>query len=84
MTENNMALNEAQMKMLGVVAMLDDAVELDGLRQVVCDYLQNQLDAEINRLWDEGKLNEQKIEAFRTLHERTPYHKRPLHIKRNA
>lgn len=80
MTENNIALNEAQMKMLDVVATLDDAVELDGLRQVVCNYLQTQLDDELNRLWDEGKLNEQKIESFRTLHERTPYHKRSLHI----
>lgn len=80
MIENNVALNEAQMKMLDVVAMLDDAEALDGLRQVVCSYLQSQLDGELNRLWEEGKLDEQKIESFRTLHERTPYHKRSLHI----
>lgn len=80
MTDQNIALKEAQMKMLDVVATLDDAVELDGLRRVVCDYLGEQLEREMNRLWDEGKLNEQKIESFRTLHERTPYRKRTLHI----
>lgn len=42
MIENNIALSEAQMKLLDVVATLDDAVELDGLRQVVCNYLQSQ------------------------------------------
>lgn len=74
MIENNIALSEAQMKLLDVVATLDDAVELDGLRQVVCNYLQSQLDGEMNRLWDEGKLDDEKIESFRVLHERTPYH----------
>lgn len=80
MKGNSTALNEAQMKMLDVVATLDDAVELDGLRRVVCGYLESRLKSEMNRLWDEGTLNEEKVENFRTLHERTPYNKRTLHI----
>lgn len=80
MAEDNITLNEAQMKMLDVVSLLDNAGDLDGLRQVVCNYLNQQLSDEMNRLWDEGKLNDQKVESFRTLHERTPYHKRSLHI----
>lgn len=28
---------------------------------------------EIDRLWDSGELNEEKVERFKTLHERTPY-----------
>ena len=39
----------------------------------------NQVDYEteiivkINRLWENGELNDERIESFRNLHERTPY-----------
>ena len=32
-------------------------------------------DAELDRMWNEGTLNEERIESFRHLHERTPYNK---------
>ena len=32
-------------------------------------------DAELDRMWNEGTLNEERIENFRHLHERTPYDK---------
>lgn len=80
MAENSTSLNEAQLRMLNVVAKLGDTVALDGLRKVVCDYLDSQLQAEMNRLWDDGKLDDQKIESFRALHERTPYRTHTLNI----
>ena len=33
---------------------------------------------EIDRLWEEGELSEEKVEGFRTLHERTHYNKQQL------
>lgn len=46
-----------------------------GLRKVITDYLSSQLQGELDRLWDNGTLSDKKIEALRSLHERTPYHK---------
>ena len=40
------------------------------------DFLGAQLKKELDRLWTDGTLNEEKVESFRTLHERTPYHKK--------
>ena len=43
--------------------------------KTIIDYLGAQLKGELDRLWEDGTLNEKKVESFRTLHERTPYHK---------
>ena len=43
--------------------------------KTIIDYLGAQLKGELDRLWADGTLNEEKVESFRTLHERTPYHK---------
>ena len=42
----------------------------------ITDYLESQLQGELNKLWANGTLNEEKVECFRTLHERTPYNKK--------
>ena len=44
--------------------------------KTIIDYLGAQLKGELDRLWADGTLNEKKVESFRTLHERTPYHKK--------
>ena len=43
--------------------------------KTITDYLESLLQEEIDKLWADGTLNEEKVESFRTLHERTPYHK---------
>lgn len=43
--------------------------------KTIIDYLGAQLKGELDRLWADRTLNEEKVESFRTLHERTPYHK---------
>lgn len=44
--------------------------------KTITDYLESQLQGELDKLWADGTLNEEKVESFRTLHERTPYNKR--------
>ena len=58
--------------------MLKTKEEIDGLQQVVSDYLAKLLHGEIDRLWEEGELSEEKVESFRTLRERTHYNKQQL------
>ena len=46
---------------------------LNDLKQIISDYFARQAQEEINRLWETGELNKNKVESFRNLHERTPY-----------
>lgn len=75
MNSKRTILNEAQIELLDLVSILNSKEEVEGLRKVIMDYLASQLKGEIDSLWDNGTLNEQKVESFRTLHERTPYRK---------
>ena len=68
-------LNEAQLELLDLVSVMDSKEEIEGLRKAITDYLGSQLKGELDKLWANGTLNEEKVECFRTLHERTPYHK---------
>ena len=40
---------------------------------VISDYFVQMADAELDRMWNEGTLNEERIESFRHLHERILY-----------
>lgn len=75
-------LNEAQLELLDLVSVMDSKEEIEGLRKAITDYLGSQLKGELDKLWANGTLNEEKVESFRTLHERTPYHKEKYHAKR--
>lgn len=75
MNTKRTVLNEAQLQLLDLVSIINTKEELEGLRKVIMDYLSSQLQGELDRLWDNGTLSEQKVESFRSLHERTPYHK---------
>lgn len=75
MNTKRTVLNEAQLQLLDLVSIMNTKEELEGLRKVITDYLSSQLQGELDRLWDNGTLSDKKIEGFRSLHERTPYHK---------
>ena len=64
--------NEAQLELLDMMSFVHSPEVLAQLKQVISDYFAHQAEEEINRLWDEGFLNEEKVESFRNLHERTP------------
>lgn len=53
-------LNEAQLKLLDLVSIMDSKEEIEGLRKVITDYLESQLQGELDRLWADGTLNEEK------------------------
>ena len=43
------------------------------LKQAISDFFVQKAQMEIDRLWQTGELNDEKVESFRNLHERTPY-----------
>ncbi len=68
-------MNQAQMQLLDMLSFIKTPEALQDLNRVISDYFARKADAELNKMWDDGSLNEEKIEGFRHLHERTPYNK---------
>ena len=66
-------LNPAQMQLLDMMSFVKTPEALSDLNKVISDYFVQKADEEMNKLWEDGSLNEKRIEGFRHLHERTPY-----------
>ena len=66
-------LNEAQLQILDMMSFIKSEETLNDLKKVISDFFAQQAQDEIDRLWENGELNETKVERFRKLHERTPY-----------
>ncbi len=68
-------LNQAQLQILDMMSFVKTPEALKDLKQVISDYFAQKADAEMNKMWNDGILTEERIESFRHLHERTPYNK---------
>ena len=63
----------AQIEVLNAVAHLHSEEEVRGLKWAISNYFAQLADKEMDRLWDEGKWNEQTLEGLKHAHYRTPY-----------
>lgn len=61
------------MQLLDMMSFVKSERALDDLRQVISDYFANEAQKEVSRLWQTGEPDDNKVENFRALHERTPY-----------
>ena len=68
-------LNQAQLQILDMMSFIKTPEALTDLNRVISDYFVQKADAEMNQMWADGTLSEERIESFRHLHERTPYNK---------
>ena len=68
-------MNESQMMILESFAGAQDKQELDALMDVLRNFYATRLEAEMQRLWDNGTLDQQKLDQLRGEHLRTPYRK---------
>jgi hypothetical protein len=66
-------MNEAQMMILESFAGATDEQELHDLMDVIRDFYARRLEAEMNRLWDNGTLNQEALDQLKNEHLRTPY-----------
>ena len=66
-------MNEAQMMILESFAGATDEQELYDLMDVIRDFYARRLEAEMNRLWDNGTLNQEALDQLKDEHFRTPY-----------
>lgn len=71
----NTHFNQAQLKLLDMLSYVKTPQTLHDLENVISDYFAQKAQNEMEKMWQEGTLNDGKIEEFRYLHERTPYSK---------
>ena len=72
--ERELTLHQAKMNLLRVVDRIQTVDEIQALQQVLANYYAQKVDEEMDRLWDNGTINEQVIEQWGKEHMRTPYH----------
>ena len=66
-------LNSAQGEILNLMSFLKDENTFVMLKKVISDFFAQKADEELNKMWKSGSLNDEKIECFRSLHQRTAY-----------
>ena len=65
--------NEAQLELLNAMAGLDSAKDLEDLKHALSEFFARRADEELERLWENGTLNQQILDELRGQHLRTPY-----------
>ncbi len=43
------------------------------LKKVIADFFANKAKKEMDAMWAKGEMTQEKLDSFKTLHERTPY-----------
>lgn len=66
-------LNSAQIELLGAMAQLNTEEDLMELKRALSKFFAERADREMERLWNEGVIDEQVIEDWGKEHMRTPY-----------
>ena len=68
-----MVLNQAQREVLNVMSCLGNDDDLSELKKLLVSFLNERLQRELDILWDNGSLDEKKLETLRHEHLRTSY-----------
>ena len=66
-------LNQSQMMILESFAGAQDEQEVNDLMDLLRNYYAQRLEKEMQRLWEDGTLDGDKLEQLRGEHLRTPY-----------
>lgn len=65
--------NPAQREVLDVMSCMQTDEDLQALKAVLVQFLNDRLQKELDRLWDNGTIDEVKMNEWRNTHYRTPY-----------
>lgn len=71
--ETMSAMNSAQVDVMNMMSFVNTKSSWLRMKEAIADYFAKQLDNEIDGLWADGTLNDEKVQSFATHHERTPY-----------
>ena len=70
--ENNL-LSPYQMQILELLSKVDSQEEMNDIRLLLARYFAEKAQKEIDKMWDEGIINDEVIEGWKHEHTRTPY-----------
>ena len=62
-----------QIVMLELVSRVSSEVEMQDIRRMLGQYFAKRAEDALDRLWDEGVLNDKVMEEWKSEHMRTPY-----------
>lgn len=65
---NVTVFNPAQLQVLEMMSFVDSPEALAELKKAISDYFAKQAQKEIDRLWENGELNEEKVDKFYQLY----------------
>lgn len=66
-------LNPAQREVLDVMSCMQTEEDLQALKAVLVQFLNDRLQRELDQLWDNGTIDDVKMDEWRHTHYRTPY-----------
>ena len=62
-----------QIEMLELIAKVKSEREMSDIRRLLGQYFAKRAEDALDRLWDEGKINDDVIDEWKNEHMRTPY-----------
>jgi len=62
-----------QIEMLEIASRVQSEREMQDIRRILGQYFANRAEEALDRLWEEGKLNDSVMEEWKNEHMRTPY-----------
>ena len=62
-----------QIEMLELVSRVSSEVEMRDIRRILGQYFAKRAEDAIDHLWDEGVINDEVMEEWKSEHMRTPY-----------
>ena len=65
--------NNAQLEILDLMSYVESKETLDEIRDMLSRYFAEKAQKEIDKLWEEGTINDIVVEGWKTEHMRTPY-----------
>ena len=71
------SINPAQYELLNVLSCVNKEEDVAELKTIIVQFLNTRLQREIDHLWADGTLTEEKMAAWSEEHMRTPYKNRP-------
>lgn len=63
----------AQMHLITLMSHIKSSSALDQLKDQLANFYAQQIDQDMDQLWESGEWNEEKLESLRDAHFRTPY-----------
>ena len=65
----------SQLQILDLMSQVKSEETLDEIKEMLSQYFARKAEEAIDKLWEEGKINEEVIEEGKNEHMRTPYSK---------